>query len=224
MNRIKKIVLFGAPGSGKGTQAVQLGSYLQLRKISLGDILRQEVKGETELGREVKGYMDQGVLVPDDLASRVIEENVGFQGRGEGEESREAGFILDGYPRNLDQAKKLEEILQRNNDDIDAFIYLDMDQQTILERLSKRKVCKACGANYHLENMPPKKENVCDACGNNLTQRKDDDLEVIKKRWKVFLDESQKILDFYQSRNKLVRIDGRGSKDEIFQKIKEKLQ
>jgi len=224
MNRIKKIVLFGAPGSGKGTQAVLLSSLLQLRKISLGDILRQEVKKDTELGREVRSYMDQGSLVSDDLVSRVIEENVGSQGRGEGKESREAGFILDGYPRNLNQAKKLEEILQKNNDDIDAFIYLDMDQQTILERLSKRKVCKACGANYHLENMPPKKEDICDACGNNLTQRKDDDLEVIKKRWKVFLGESQKILDFYQERNKLVRVDGRGGKDEIFQKIKEKLQ
>jgi len=206
------IILFGSPGSGKGTQAVMLGNELNIRKISLGDILREEVKRESSLGLEVKNYMERGVLVPDGLVSRVIEENVNNK-----------DFILDGYPRNTHQAEKLDEILSKKGKAIDVFIYLDIDKQTIIDRLSKRRVCRNCGANYHLETMPSKEKGVCDACSGSLIQRKDDSPEVINKRWEVFMEETQKILDFYNDKKKLIKIDGRGNKTDIFQRIKQVL-
>ncbi len=203
------MILYGAPGSGKGTQAVMLAEDLNLRKISLGDILRQEVKRESPLGQEVKSFMEKGLLVPDGLVSRVIEENIDGQ-----------GFLLDGYPRNLSQAQKLEEILQKKNTDIDAFVYLFVDEGTIVDRLTKRRICPKCGANYHLANMPPKKDGICDNCGTDLVQRKDDTVDVIKKRWEVFSQASEELLNFYKQRDKLIEVDARGDKDDIFEKIK----
>ena len=207
-----RVILFGSPGSGKGTQATLLADFLGVKKISLGDILRGEVKKNSSLGQEVKSYMERGALVPDELVSRVIEENVDS-----------SGFLLDGYPRNLDQAKRLEEILTRKNSDIDKVVYLDIDQQTIVDRLSKRRVCKSCGTNYHLVSLPSKKEGICDKCEGQLTQRKDDDPQVIKKRWSVFTDEANKILEFYQDKSMLVKVDGRGDIKEIFERIKQEL-
>lgn len=208
-----RVILYGAPGSGKGTQAVMLAQSLDLRKISLGDILREEVKKESSLGQEVKSYMEKGLLVPDELVSRVIEENIDS-----------TGFLLDGYPRNLAQAKKLEEILTKKSTGIDAFVYLFVDEDTIVDRLTKRRICPSCSENYHLENMPPKKEGVCDSCSAELIQRKDDTADVIKKRWEVFSEASEELLDFYKQRNKLIEVDARGDKDEIFEKIKKTLQ
>jgi len=207
-----RVILFGSPGSGKGTQATLLADFLGVRKISLGDILRGEVKKDSGLGQEVKSYMERGTLVPDELVSRVIEENVD-----------NSGFLLDGYPRNLDQAKRLEEILTRRNSNIDKVVYLDIDQQTIVDRLSKRRVCKSCGTNYHLVSLPSKKEGICDKCQGQLIQRKDDDPQVIKKRWSVFTDEANKILEFYQDKSMLVKVDGRGDIKEIFERIKQEL-
>lgn len=207
-----KIILFGAPGSGKGTQAQVLSEKLHLEKISLGDIFREEVKKDTALGKEVKLYMEKGLLVPDDLVSQVIEMHLGME-----------DFILDGYPRNFNQAKTLKNILERKGKDIDWFIYLEVDEKTIVTRLSQRRVCKKCGANYHLQNMPPKKEGTCDACREDLIQRKDDTPEVIKKRCEVFLNESKNLLDFYRNEKKLVTIDAKGNKDDVFARIKEKL-
>ncbi len=208
-----RVILFGSPGSGKGTQATLLADFLGVRKISLGDILRGEVKKDSSLGQEVKSYMERGALVPDELVSRVIEENVDS-----------SGFLLDGYPRNLDQAKRLDEILSKKNSNIDKVVYLDIDQQTIVDRLSKRRVCKSCGTNYHLVSLPSKKEGICDKCEGQLTQRKDDDPQVIKKRWSVFTDEVNKILEFYQDKSMLVKVDGRGDIKEIFERIKQELQ
>ncbi|MDD3295940.1 MAG: adenylate kinase [Candidatus Omnitrophica bacterium] len=207
-----KIILFGAPGSGKGTQAVVLAQRLGIKRISLGDILRDEVKKQTSLGLEVKGYMEKGLLVPDELVSRVIEENIDRQ-----------GFILDGYPRTLNQAKALDEILGKHSIDIDAFVVLDVDEETVINRLSKRRVCKACGAVYHLINMPSKVEGVCDVCGGELIQRKDDNMEVIKKRWEVFNKENKPLLDFYQEKGKVFSLDGRKDKDEVFEQLAKEL-
>ena len=207
------IILFGSPGSGKGTQALLLADFLGIRKISLGDILREEIKKGSNLGEEVRSYMERGALVSDELVSRVVEENVGKR-----------GFLLDGYPRNLNQAEKLDEILNKNNSDIDSVIYLDIDEQTIVDRLSKRRICKSCGANYSLTNKPAKNEGICDRCGSELTQRSDDDPEVIKSRWQVFSQEADKILNFYQKKNKLVKVDGRGEIREVFERIKKELQ
>jgi adenylate kinase len=208
-----KIILFGAPGSGKGTQAVMFSQCCGLKRISLGDIFREEVKAETDLGKEVKSFMDKGLLVPDELVYRVIDQQL-----------NEEQFILDGYPRNLNQAVALEESLKKRSQDIDSCIYLDIDEETIVSRLSKRRVCKQCGANYHLENMPPKQDNICDSCSGELFQRDDDTPEVIKRRWQVFMDETHKLLDFYEKRGKLLKVDGRGNKDEVFDRIKTKLQ
>jgi adenylate kinase len=204
-----RIVLFGAPGSGKGTQAILLSEYLNVHKISLGDILREEVKRQSPLGIKVSSYMEKGLLVPDEVVSEVIAAHLDNK-----------GFLLDGYPRNINQAKNLEEILGIKHSAVDLFIYLDVDERTIVDRLSKRRVCKACGANYHLKNMPPKKDGICDACGAELVQRKDDTPSVIKKRWEIFTAESKKLLDFYQKNGKLIKVDGRGEKDEIFERIK----
>jgi len=207
-----KLVIFGAPGSGKGTQAKIISERFNLKRICLGDILRQEVKKTSDLGHAVKSYMEKGLLVPDELVLQVIEEYINAQ-----------GFILDGFPRNLNQAKELDVILEKHKIDIDAFIYLDVDEQTIVDRLSKRRVCKHCYANYHLDNMPPKKAGICDYCGHELVIRKDDNPETIKKRWEVFTGESQKILDFYQNKTKIIRIKGHLDKDDIFEKIKQSL-
>jgi adenylate kinase len=178
MSSNKKIILFGAPGSGKGTQAEMLANEFKLSRISLGDILREEVAKDSILGREVKGCMEKGLLVSDDLVSRVIEENIGND-----------GFILDGYPRNIDQARNLEKILEKKENNIDVVLYLDIDEEIILDRLAKRG-------------------------------RGDDNLEVIRKRWQVFQNECFPILDFYREKDKLVTVDGRGEKLEIFNRIK----
>lgn len=203
------LVLFGAPGSGKGTQAIILSERFNLTRISLGDILRSEVKENTPLGQEVKSYMEKGALVPDALVAKVIENHI-----------KAGGFILDGYPRNLAQAKTLAKILQKNKIEIDRFIYLEADRDTVVNRLSKRIVCKSCGANYHLQNMPPKKAGICDKCSGQLIQRKDDNPEVILKRWEVFLKESKDLIEFYQKQGKLFRVDGSIDKDLVFEKIK----
>ena len=208
-----KIVLFGAPGSGKGTQAVVLSEHYRLKKISLGDILRDEVKKASALGNEVKSYMEKGLLVPDELVSRVIEENIS-----------DSDFILDGYPRNVNQAKVLDGIFQKKNITGYTFLYLDVDEQAITERLSQRLVCGNCGANYHVKNMPPKKQGICDVCGKALVQRKDDNPEVIKKRWQVFSAEAEKILEFYKNKNVLVKVDGKGNKDDVFARVKKVLK
>lgn len=208
-----KIVLFGAPGSGKGTQAVVLSEHYRLKKISLGDILRDEVKKASALGNEVKSYMEKGLLVPDELVSRVIEENIS-----------DSDFILDGYPRNVNQAKVLDGIFQKKNITSYTFLYLDVDEQAITERLSQRLVCGNCGANYHVKNMPPKQQGMCDMCGKALVQRKDDNPEVIKKRWQVFSAEAEKILEFYKNKNVLVKVDGKGNKDDVFARVKKVLK
>jgi adenylate kinase len=207
-----KLILFGAPGSGKGTQALVLSEKFNLERISLGDMLREEVKKDSPLGNQVKHFMEKGTLVPDEVVSKVIEEHLNSE-----------NFILDGYPRNLAQAKTLDKILAQKNKSIDAFIYLEVDEPTIIERLTQRRICKKCGANYHLKNMPPKKTGICDACDGELVQRKDDTPEVIKKRWQVFQSENKNLLDFYRNSKKLFSVDARGNKDEVFARIKEKL-
>lgn len=207
------IILFGAPGSGKGTQAEVISQYLDLKHISLGDILREEVKKESDLGKEVKAYMDKGSLVPDEVVGRVIETKV-----------KTAGFLLDGYPRNLAQAQLLDQILARNNSSIDKVLYLDVDEETIIGRLTKRRLCPSCGKIYHLVNMPPEKEGVCDDCGKELIQRPDDTPQVIKKRWQVFLVACQELLDYYKSKDKLIKVDARGQKDDVFERVKPNLK
>ncbi len=207
-----RLVLLGAPGSGKGTQAKSISDHFKIKKIVLGDILREEVKKGTELGGKVRGYMQKGLLVPDDIVALVIKEHIDNQ-----------GFVMDGYPRNINQAHILDEILQEKNITLDRVIYLDVTQDTVMERLLGRRVCKRCGANYHIKNMPPKVENVCDICGGELVQREDDTYEVTKKRWEVFQKEAEAILDYYRKKGILISVDANKNAEEVFAEILTKL-
>ena len=177
-----RIVLLGPPGAGKGTQAKKLAERLGLAHISTGDILRQNVKDGTALGKEAKDFMERGLLVPDELMSKMLLERFS-------QSDIKKGFILDGYPRNFAQAKTLEDIFKQKNIDIDMVVYLDSSDNVIIQRLAGRLVCSVCGANFHSINMPPKVKGICDKCGGTLFQRTDDKEETIKKRLEVYKNE-----------------------------------
>jgi adenylate kinase len=195
-----RIILLGPPGAGKGTQAKELAEKLGFAHVSTGDILRQNVKDLTALGKEAKDFMDRGLLVPDELMAKMLRERLS-------KEDVKNGFILDGYPRSLTQAKTLEEIFSQEGMSIDFVVYLDSSESVIIQRLSGRLVCSKCGANFHTKNMPPKKEGVCDRCGGSLYQRSDDRVETIKKRLEVYKKEAVDLIGYYQKQNKLHRLD-----------------
>jgi len=194
-----RIILLGPPGAGKGTQAKTLAERLNLPHISTGDILRQNVSGGTDLGKQAKSYMDKGALVPDNLVTRMLEKRIG-------EPDTKKGFILDGYPRNINQAKALDNMRTQKNIDIDFVVYLDTSEPVIIQRLTGRLVCKTCGANFHIKNMPPKIDMLCDKCGGNLYQRTDDKEETIKTRLEVYKKEVFSLIQYYEASRKLHRI------------------
>ncbi|MFH1768323.1 MAG: adenylate kinase [Candidatus Omnitrophota bacterium] len=203
-----KIILFGAPGSGKGTQAQELSQHYSIKRISLGDIFRQEVKKGSDLGKKVKNYMDRGVLVPDDIVTRVVEENLKIK-----------DFILDGYPRNLTQALHLDEIFARLDHSREFAIYLEIDATTVIKRLELRRVCQKCGKNYHAVSLPSAKGDLCEVCDGKLIQRDDDKPEVIRERLEVFFRENKPLLDFYEKQGRLSKIDASGSKDAVCREV-----
>lgn len=194
-----KIILLGPPGAGKGTQAITLSQQLKLAHISTGDLLRQNCSSGTDLGKEAKSYMDKGTLVPDELVTEMLK--VRLQ-----QPDTKIGFILDGYPRNINQAMALDELLKTRNSEIDLVFYLETSEPVIIQRLSGRLVCKLCGVNFHIKNMPPKKRGVCDNCGGELYQRTDDKEETIRKRLQVYLDESAPLIEYYTDSGKLHRM------------------
>ncbi len=194
-----RMVLLGPPGAGKGTQAKVLSSRLELAHISTGDLLRQNVKDSSDLGREAKGFMDKGLLVPDELVAKMLEERFSRP-------DIKRGFILDGYPRNLNQAKTLEAMLKDAGSGIDAVIYLDSSEKVIIQRLSGRLVCGSCGLNFHSTNMPPKTAGICDKCGGKLYQRSDDKEETVLRRLEVYRNEVASLIDYYEKEKKLYRI------------------
>ncbi|MCX5709605.1 MAG: adenylate kinase [Candidatus Omnitrophica bacterium] len=209
-----RIILLGPPGAGKGTQSKNLAARLDLSHISTGDILRQNVKAGTELGKEAKGYMDKGLLVPDALVAKMLKDR--FE-----QPDIKKGFILDGYPRALTQAKTLDEILKDKKIGIDLVVYLDTSDKVIIQRLTGRLVCSACGANYHKTNMPPKEEGVCDACGAKLYQRTDDNEETVKKRIEVYKNEVASLIKYYQDKGKLHKLSADGSAGLVLERIVE---
>ncbi|MEW6101347.1 MAG: adenylate kinase [Candidatus Omnitrophota bacterium] len=194
-----KMILLGPPGAGKGTQAKSLAKRLGVPHISTGDLLRQNVKENTGLGQEAKSFMDSGLLVPDTLVARMLNERLSLN-------DIKNGFILDGYPRNISQAKTLDAMLDERALDIDMVIYLDTSENVIVQRLSGRLVCSNCAANFHIKNMPPKVSGVCDNCGAKLYQREDDKVETIKKRLSVYRKEVSALIDYYENKNKLYRV------------------
>jgi len=207
-----RIILLGPPGAGKGTQAKTLAERLNLPHISTGDILRQNVSGGTDLGKQAKSYMDKGALVPDNLVTRMLEKRIGEPGT-------KKGFILDGYPRNINQAKALDNMLTQKNIDIDFVVYLDTSEPVIIQRLTGRLVCKTCGANFHIKNMPPKIDMLCDKCGGNLYQRTDDKEETIKTRLEVYKKEVFSLIQYYEASRKLHRISADEEADIVLNKI-----
>jgi adenylate kinase len=200
-----KLILFGPPGAGKGTQAKLLTKCFKLPHISTGDILRNEVKNNTDLGRQAKGFMDSGKLVPDTLVTEMVKKRMAAK-------DLEKGFILDGYPRTVSQARSLDEILETG---IDTAVYLSTSEKVVVQRLTGRRVCSKCGTNYHLVNMPPKKDMLCDQCQVPLYQRPDDNEATVRNRLKVYLEESSGVLDYYRKQNKLENVSGDLDSEEV---------
>jgi adenylate kinase len=206
-----EIVLLGAPGSGKGTQGDRLAARLGSPRVSTGDLLREAVRAGAPLGIEAKRYMEAGELVPDALVEQLL------QGRLRKEDAR-GGFLLDGYPRNLDQAGSLEAFLDRESRRLDHVVYLEVQEKEVLRRLTARRVCP-CGAVYHLENAPPKRAGVCDACGAPLVHRTDDREDVIRQRLRVYREQTEPLLQWYEGRGLLRRVPAMGGMDEIFERV-----
>jgi adenylate kinase len=206
------IVLLGPPGAGKGTQAKVVAQRLNLLHISTGDMLRRNVQELTPLGLKAKGFMDKGALVPDELLTEMLKARVSHA-------DTERGFILDGYPRTIKQAEILDRLLKEKNKKIDFVVYLETSEAVIIQRLTGRLVCRNCGFNFHLSNMPPKKENICDYCGGPLYQRQDDKEETIKKRLQVYLTETAGLIEYYQREGKLKLISADDASDVVLEKI-----
>ena len=206
------LILTGLPGAGKGTQAEKIVQKYQIPHISTGDMFRQAIKDETELGLKAKSYMDKGELVPDEVTVGIVRERLS-------KDDCQSGFLLDGFPRTVPQAESLEEILKDLNKKVDYCIHIDVDQDLLTERLTGRRVCKSCGATYHLVYNPPKTEDVCDKCGGELYQRDDDNEETVKNRLEVNIGQMKPLLDFYKERNVLKTIDGNQEIDKVFEDI-----
>lgn len=211
------LILLGAPGVGKGTQAELISREFGIPQISTGDILRKEVKEGSELGKQAKKYMDSGALVPDDVIVGMMEKRI------KADDCRN-GFILDGFPRTTDQAEALDKMLEKNSLTLYKVVLIDVPKNEIVERLTGRRVCSKCGAVYHIKNNPPKTEGVCDKCGGKLIQRDDDTKEVVENRLKVYEKSTMPLIDYYKKADKLAKINGLGSIEEIFENIKAVLQ
>ena len=187
-----KIIMLGAPGAGKGTQAEMISEKYNLPHISTGDIFRANIKNGTELGKEAKGYMDKGLLVPDELTVRILLDRVA-------KEDCKNGYILDGVPRTIAHAEALE----KAGITFDAVVSIEISEEEILHRMSGRRVCEACGSSYNVEAVPPRREGICDNCGGRLIQRKDDTPEMVRERLKVYHAETEPLVDFYAQRGLL---------------------
>ena len=207
-----KIIMLGAPGAGKGTQAKKLAEKYGIPHISTGDIFRANIKNNTELGQKAKVYMDQGLLVPDELVVDLVVDR--FKNP-----DCEKGSVLDGFPRTIPQAEALDEALTKNGDAIEYAIDVDVPDEDIIKRMSGRRACVNCGATYHIVNIPPKKEGICDVCNNSLVLRDDDQPETVKKRLAVYHEQTQPLIDYYRNKGILKTVDGTKKMDETFDEI-----
>ena len=206
------IVIFGAPGSGKGTQSERIVAKYGINHISTGDVLRAEIKNNTELGKIAKGYIDQGQLIPDELIIDILAKTLdSFK------DSK--GVIFDGFPRTIPQAESLDAALAAKGEAIDYAIDVDVPDENIINRMSGRRACVACGATYHIVHIPTKVEGVCDRCGESLILREDDKPETVKKRLDVYHAQTQPLIDYYTEKNVLKSVDGTKDMEEVFQAI-----
>lgn len=207
-----KIIMLGAPGAGKGTQAKMIAEKYQIPHVSTGDIFRANIKNGTELGMEAKKYMDQGLLVPDELTVKILLDRVA-------QEDCVNGYVLDGFPRTIPQAEVLDEALNKLGEKIDYAINVDVPDENIVRRMSGRRACLKCGATYHIEHIPPKTEGICDTCGSELVLRDDDKPETVEKRLKVYHEQTQPLIDFYTAKGVLKNVDGTVDMKDVFAAI-----
>lgn len=206
--------MLGAPGAGKGTQAKKIAAKYEIPHISTGDIFRANIKNNTELGKKAKTYMDQGLLVPDELTVDLVIDRVQ-------QEDCAKGYILDGFPRTIPQAESLDAALEKMGQKVDFAINVEVPDENIVNRMSGRRACLKCGATYHIVYAAPKKENICDTCGEALVLRDDDKPETVSKRLKVYHEQTQPLIDYYTKQGVLKTVDGTCALDEVFKAIVE---
>jgi adenylate kinase len=206
------IILLGAPGAGKGTQAVMLAEKMKLVQVASGDLFRKALQQETDLGKKAKVYMEKGQLVPDEITIQMVLERLNAP-------DCKNGAILDGFPRNIKQAKALDKAMTKLSRAIDKVTYIKVSEGELLKRLGGRWICRKCQAPYHEVDSPPKVAGKCDRCGGELYQRADDNAETVKKRLKVYFEETSPLIDHYKKAGKLVEINGEGSAEEINRRI-----
>lgn len=207
-----KIIMLGAPGAGKGTQAKMIAEKYGIPHISTGDIFRSNIKDGTELGMEAKKYMDQGLLVPDELTVKILLDRVARA-------DCRNGYVLDGFPRTIPQAEVLDQALEKISDQIDFAVNVSVPDENIVKRMSGRRACVGCGATYHIEHIPPKKEGICDTCGMELILREDDKPETVQNRLNVYHSQTQPLIEFYQKKGILQTVDGTVDMKAVFDAI-----
>lgn len=207
-----KIIMLGAPGAGKGTQAKKIADKYQIPHISTGDIFRANIKEGTELGKKAKSYMDQGQLVPDELTLELIMDRFRNPDCAN-------GYVLDGFPRTIPQAEALTDALAKKGETIDYAINVEVPDENIINRMGGRRACLACGSTYHIVYAPTKVEGICDRCGEKLVLRDDDKPETVKKRLDVYHNQTQPLIDYYTKQGKLAEVDGTQSMEDVFNAI-----
>ncbi|PHO06212.1 adenylate kinase [Thermoanaerobacterium thermosaccharolyticum] len=207
-----RVILLGPPGAGKGTQAERITKDYEIPHISTGDIFRYNIKNNTELGKLAKQYTEKGLLVPDDVTNKIVEDRLT-------KDDCKDGFLLDGYPRNVIQAESLGKYLENKGLKIDHVLNIIVDRDELVKRLSGRRVCPSCGATYHIVTKPPKVEGICDHCGEKLIQRTDDNIESVLKRLEVYEDETKPLVEYYGKLNLIRNIDGNKPVNEVYKEI-----
>lgn len=207
-----KIIMLGAPGAGKGTQAKQIAEKYTIPHISTGDIFRANIKNGTALGLKAKSYMDQGQLVPDDVTIGMLLNRIS-------ESDCADGYVLDGFPRTIPQAESLTDALAERGEQIDTAVDVDVADEHIVNRMAGRRACLGCGATYHIKYNPPKQEGICDVCGQNLVLRDDDQPETVKKRLTVYHEQTQPLIDYYRNKGILATVDGTKNLNQVFTDI-----
>ena len=207
-----RTILLGLPGAGKGTQAAKIVEKYHIPHISTGDIFRENIKNGTELGKKAQEYMNRGELVPDDLVIEIATTRLLADDCAE-------GFLLDGFPRTVYQAEKLDEFLAAHGSKIDKVLDIAVEKEELMVRLTGRRVCKACGASYHVVNIPPKKEGICDVCGGPLVQRADDNAETVANRIEVYEAQTMPLIEYYEKAGNIAHIDGATGLESVFADI-----
>lgn len=207
-----RTILLGPPGAGKGTQAVKIVEKYNIPHISTGDIFRENIKNQTELGKRAKAYMDRGELVPDELVVEIATDRLT-------KDDCKNGFLLDGFPRTIFQAEKLDEFLIQRGEKIDKVINIDVEKDALVKRITGRRVCKSCGASYHVVNIPPKKDGICDLCSGELIQRADDTEETVLNRIDVYNKQTKPLVDYYDKAGVIINIDGNKDLDDVLADI-----